>query len=538
MNALTGTGRLIRLALRRDRLVLTLWVLGLTVFLTGTTHMSVTGLPTQQDVVTETTFMAANPGMRIMSLSAGASVGAYSMSRTYLTLAILAAVMSVLAVVRHTRQSEERGRDEFLRAGVVGPVASLAAGVVVTLAANVALVPLLGLAMIVNGQPPASSFAAGASVALVGVAFTGVAALTAQLSSTARGANGLAMGVLGISFLLSGVGNMLGHVDARGLVAYSAWPTWLSPIGWGFQMRPFGGDHWWVLVMPVVLAVVLVAAAVWYASRRDLGRGVFPVQQGPAEASRGLLGPIGLAWRLQRSAFLAWLVASLGFGLVFGSVMGSGATAQGSMREWYQKMAATQDMVHALTTSFMEMAGMMAAIYVVQVLLRMREEEVRGRLEPLLAAAVTRARWVASYLVTTALGALALLLAFAVAMALTGGLALGDTFGLYGDMISATLAQLPAVLAIGGAVVTVFALLPQRAVVVSWLLVGASILLSPVFGLSLGLPDWAMHLSPFEYQKPPAQAIDALAILVLAGIALALCAAGLGSFRRRDIVPG
>ena len=527
MNALTGTGRLIRLARRRDRFVLTLWVLGLTVFLTGTTHMSVTGLPSQQDVVTETTFMAANPGMRIMSLSAGASVGAYAMSRTYLTLAILAAVMSVLAVVRHTRQSEERGRDEFLRAGVV-----------VTLAANVALVPLLGLAMIVNGQPPASSFAAGASVALVGVAFTGVAAVTSQLSSTARGANGLAMAVLGVSFLLSGVGNMLGHVDTRGLVAYSAWPTWLSPIGWGFQMRPFGGDRWWILVIPVVLAVVLVAAAGWYGSRRDLGRGVFPVQRGPAEASRGLLGPVGLTWRLQRSAFLAWLVASLGFGLVFGSVMGSGATAQGSMREWYQKMAATQDMVHALTTSFMEMAGMMAAIYVVQVLLRMREEEVRGRLEPLLAAAVTRARWVASYLVTTALGALALLLAFAVGMALTGGLALGDTFGLYGDMISAALAQLPAVLAIGGAVVTVFALLPQRAVVVSWLLVGASILLSPVFGLSLGLPDWAMHLSPFEYQKPPAQAIDALAIVVLAGIALALCAAGLTSFRRRDIVPG
>ena len=52
MNALTGTGRLVRLALRRDRFVLAAWVVGLTVFLAMTTHMSVTGLPTQQDVVT------------------------------------------------------------------------------------------------------------------------------------------------------------------------------------------------------------------------------------------------------------------------------------------------------------------------------------------------------------------------------------------------------------------------------------------------------------------------------------------------------
>ena len=538
MSALTGSWTLIRLALRRDRFVLSLWVLGLAVFLLATTHMSASGLPTQRDVVTETRFMAANPGMRVMSLSAGASVGAYAMSRTYLTLAILAAVMSVLAVVRHTRQSEERGRDEFLRAGVVGPAASLVAGVTVTLAANLLLVPLLGLAMIVNGQPVTSSLAAGAAVAVVGVAFTGIAALTSQLSSTARGANGLAMGVLGVSFLMSAVGNMLGHVDADGVVVSSAWPTWLSPLGWGFEMRPFGGDRWWILALPTILAAALIIAAGWYAARRDLGRGVFPVQSGKAQASRGLVRPLGLAWRLQRSAFLAWFVASLGFGLVFGSVMDGATTAEGSMRDWYQKMAATQDMLHALITSFIEMAGMMAAVYAVQVLLRMREEEVRGRLEPVLAGAVTRPRWVAAYLVNTVLGVLALLLGYAAGMALTAGLVLDETPGLTGEIAGAALAQLPAVLVIAGAVVVVFALMPQRAVAVSWFVVGAAILLSPVFGLSLGLPGWMLDLSPFAYQKPPAQEIDGMAVVALLAIAAALGAVGLRAFRRRDLVPG
>jgi ABC-2 type transport system permease protein len=538
MNALAGVGRLIRLALRRDRFVLAAWILGLAVFLAMTTNMSVQGLPTPRDVVTETQFMAANPGMRLMSLSAGASVGAYAMSRSYLTLAILAAVMSTLTVVRHTRQGEERGRDELLRAGVVGPAASLAAGVTVALAANVVLAPLLGLAMIANGQPATGSFIAGAAIAAVGVAFTGVAAVTSQLSSTARGANGLAMAALAVAFVVSGVGNMLGHVDDSGLVAHSAWPAWLSPLGWGYEMRPFGGDRWWLLALFAVLAAALVAVAGWYAARRDLGRGVLPVQTGRAEASRGLLGPIGLVWRLQRTAFLSWLAGTLGFGLVFGSVAESAVSAEGSMREWYLNMAATDQMLDAFVTSMIEFAGIMAAVYAVQVLLRMREEEVRGRLEAVLATGVSRSRWVGSYLLCAGLGVVTLLLAFAVGMALTAGLALGDTAGLLREMIGAALAQVPAVLLIAAAVVAVFALLPRWAVAVSWLLLGVSVLLSPMFGNSLGLPEWVLDLSPFAYQKAPALEVSAGAIVALLAISAGLVAAGLAAFRRRDLIPG
>ena len=69
----------------------------------------------------------------------------------------------------------------------------------------------------------------------------------------------------------------------------------------------------------------------------------------------------------------------------------------------------------------MQMAGMAAAIYVVQILLRMRVEEADGRLVPILAAAVSRQRWVMSYIINAAVGALVLVLAFAVSMALTAG---------------------------------------------------------------------------------------------------------------------
>jgi ABC-2 type transport system permease protein len=446
--------------------------------------------------------------------------------------------MSVFCVVRHTRQSEETGRDELLRAGVVGPAAGVAAAALLALAADLALTPLLGLAMIVNGQPVAGSLAAGAAVAAVGVAFTGVAALASQLSSSARGANGLGLAAVAVAFALSGVGNMLGHTDASGLVAFSAWPTWLSPLGWGFELRPFGGDRWWVLVLPAVLAAGVAVAAVRYATRRDLGGGVLAERAGRAEASPRLRGPFGLACRLQRNAFVARLATAIGFGLIFGSVSGSARTMSGTMREWYLRMGGTSQLLDAFFASMLELAGMMATIYAVQVLLRLREEESRGRLEPVLATAVSRPRWVASQMAVAGLGAAVLLTGFAVAMALAAGWVVGGTPHLLVELTGAALVQLPAVLAIAGAVLAVFAVWPRRAAVLAWPVVGAAILGSPVFGASLRLPRWVIDLSPFAHQKAPAAAVGTTALIALLGLAVVAGTAGLAAFRRRDLAVG
>jgi len=174
------------------------------------------------------------------------------MVRDYVLVAVLAALMSTFAVVRHSRQGEETGRAELVGAAVVGRGAGLAAALVVTVAANAVLALALAFALVIAGQPAAGSLAAGAAVAAVGVAFAGVAAITSQLATSTRGASGLSAAVLGSAFLCAGVGNAAGSVDASGTGVTSAWPAWLSPIGWGQQMRPFGGDNWWPLVAVVL----------------------------------------------------------------------------------------------------------------------------------------------------------------------------------------------------------------------------------------------------------------------------------------------
>src|SRR6266545_3259204 len=183
MNGFTGTARMTRLALRRDRVSLPVWVLGLAGFLAATTALWVDQYRNFTDLIQDTQVAAANTGIRMLGVASGASVGAYAMVRDYLLLAVLAALMSTFAVVRHTRQSEETGRAELIGAAVVGRYAGLAAALIVSVLADVVLGMLAGLAMTATGQPAVGSFTAGAAIAAVGIVFAGVAALTTQLTS-------------------------------------------------------------------------------------------------------------------------------------------------------------------------------------------------------------------------------------------------------------------------------------------------------------------------------------------------------------------
>ncbi|HEY3002479.1 MAG TPA: ABC antibiotics transporter [Kribbellaceae bacterium] len=537
MNGLAGTARMTRLALRRDRFSLTVWVLGLSAFLAGTAALWVRDFSNYGDLIRETQMVAANTGIRMLGLASGASVGAYAMVRDYLVLAVLAALMSTFAVVRHTRQGEETGRAELIGAAVVGRYAGLAAALIVTVLADVVLAVLTGLALTATGLPAAGSFTAGAAIAAVGIVFAGVAALTTQLTSSTRGASGLAAAVLGVTFLTSGIGNMAGHPDPSGLWVESAWPAWLSPIGWGQQMRPFGGDEWWPLGLAVAMFLACVGMAALLLARRDFGQGLLPQRPGHAYAGRALHSPWGLAFRLQRGALIGWAVGMLGFGVVMGGLIGQVRDATGTTREWYVRMGGSDRILDAFRASLVQMAGMAAAVYVVQVLLRMRAEEADGPLEPVLATAVSRFRWAAGYAVTAFAGATALVLLFATGAGLAAGGVLGDPAGQAGALIAAGLVQLPGVLVIGAVVIAAVGVLPRLAASVSWGLLMASILVGPLFGPGLDLPQWVQDVSPFTHlPKAPGAPVTAAPLLALTTVVAALLLTGLVSLRRRNLV--
>src|SRR5439155_7258367 len=164
-----------------------------------------------------------------------------------------AGLMSTFAVVRHTRQNEETGRAEMIGAGSVGRHALLTAALAVTAGANLLLGAALTGTLLGAGLPAGGALAFGAACAVTGMAFAGLAALAAQLFASARAANSAAATAVGVTFMIRGVGDALGERAPDGIGVTSTWLSWLSPIGWGMQVRPYGQERWWALALPVAL---------------------------------------------------------------------------------------------------------------------------------------------------------------------------------------------------------------------------------------------------------------------------------------------
>jgi ABC-2 type transport system permease protein len=242
-------------------------------------------------------------------------------------------------------------------------------------------------------------------------------------------------------------------------------------------------------------------------------------------------------WRLQRGAFAGWAVALVMFGLIFGNLTEQIQGLEGNAKDWWIEAGGTDLIVDAYQVSIIQMAGMFVAVYVVQVLLRMRVDETGGTLEPVLATGVSRARWLGSHVANAALGAVGLMVLFAVSMGLTTGQVLGDTTDHVAELVRAGLVQVPGVLVVGAAVVAVGCVVPRWSVPVAWALVLAMIVVGPMFGPSLGLPTWVQDLSPFTHSpKAPAVAVTAAPLLALTGVGVALALAGLTALRRRNLV--
>jgi ABC-2 type transport system permease protein len=542
LTTLTGARRLTRLALRRDRVVLPVWI-GSIAALAWAVVASYQGtVTTAAERVATATFSAGNPLARVFDGPAsGTELGAMALVEGWKIIAILTALMASQAVVRHTRQDEETGRAELLGSAVVGRHARLVAALVVASAASVAVGVATAVAIAApSGLGWSGAWATGMAATGTGLVFAGIAAVAAQVLSTARGANAVAGGALGVAFLLRAVGDVTGTVRADGVYVDSSWPSWLSPYGWGQQVRPYAEDNWWIAVLFVGLALALVVVAFRLADRRDVGLGMVPPRRGPAYAGASLATPFGLAWRLQRGVLGVWAVGLTVFGAVFGSVGDSVETyvaENESAREMLAVLlpgAEIVDLYYALT---MAIIGLAAGGYVVQALLRMRAEEVSGRVEPLLANAVGRHRWLAGHVVIVAAGAAVTLLASGVAAALSYGAASGDLATGLG-LVSAAAVQLPATAALGGFVVAAFGLVPRWAGPVTWFALAAALVMSQL-GKLFELPPWLLDVSPFTHVPlVPAEPFTATPVLWLTTAALALGAVGFTAFRSRDLAIG
>ncbi|MFD5627038.1 ABC transporter permease [Streptomyces sp. NPDC127072] len=517
---LAGTGTLLRFALRRDRVMIPIWA--------GVIALLVLSMPGSLESVYSTPAERADLVRQMLTSSSlratygpvfSDSLGGLTAWRVGGYAGVLAAVMSLLIVVRHTRDEEESGRQEMISAGMVGRRAPLTAALLTALVANGALALLIAVGL--AGQGGAGAAALGLAVAGGGMVFATMAAIVAQFTESARLAKGLTGGLLGAAFVLKAAGDSA-TTDGSSVL------TWISPVGWLENLRSFADERWWVLLLFAAAVAVQGAVAYELAGRRDVGMSFLPTRPGPASGRLGSAG--ALAWRLQRGTVLGWSLGFLAAGAAFGGMTKGAADLVGDnekTREIIERMGGQSGITDAFLAAMVGMLGMVATLYVVSSVLRLHGEETSQRAEPLLAGPVGRLRWAGGHL-AVAFGGVVLIMAL-------GGLGLGLGYGAdLGPILGACLVQVPAVWTLGTLAVLLYGLAPRLAPG-AWAAAGLVLLLGWI-GPALNVPRPVLNLSPFGHlPKLPGGTMTWPPVLILTAITLALTGAGLGALRRRDL---
>jgi ABC-2 type transport system permease protein len=541
---MTGAKVLARLAVRRDRIGLPVCVYVIVIMLAVNAYEFKKLYPTAAGRISLAATGESNPALRFLyGRLDGTSIGALTVWRIAVWVGLAAALSTIFVVIRHTRADEEAGRLELVGSAAVGRFAALGASLLVSAGAMVIVILVLFVVLPLLSLPFAGSALLALSVGACGLAFAGVAAVTAQLTTSARAARGIALVVLGAAFVLRGSGD-------AGVSGGLSWLTWTSPLGWVQLTRPFGassggfpggfsgGARWWVLCLPLALFVLSVLCAFALAARRDLGAGLLPGRAGRPGASVALLSAEGLAWRLQRGALLGWAggyAAVLAISGAAGQGIGQLVGTSSALRRDISRLGGQSGIVDAYLAGLILLAGAVAGAYAVSTVLRLRSAETGGLAEPVLATFTGRVRWALSHVLVAVSGSALLLAVAGVAIGLGYGLRAGSAGTEVPRLLGAGLSQLPAVLVVAGLAVLAFGLVPRWSVPGMWTIVGLFVALQ-LFGPLAQVSHWVMDVSPFTHvPRLPGGSVVVAPLVWLCVLAVALSVAGLSALRRRDI---
>ncbi|TYQ13209.1 UNVERIFIED_CONTAM: ABC-2 type transport system permease protein [Acetivibrio alkalicellulosi] len=442
-----NTKTLLKLAMKRDRIKLPIWLLSIFGIVALITKAY--GDFTPQDIKEIVVMASTSPGMRFLiaplSPDSVGELGQFFLIRMSAIIAVLVAMMNIQLIIRHTRNNEETGCSELISSTAVGRYSSLTSALILAIASNILVSILIALGLIVNGLSIEGSLIAGASYGALGILFSAIAGITAQLSESSRGSNGLSAVIIGVIFVINSIGNVMGTVNADGMGYESAWPVWLSPLGWAQQMHPFDQNNWWILSFFIVSFILLIRTAFVLVNHRDVGRGILPARKGSATAAKWLQNPLGLTFRLQRIGLMGWIVGLLLLGLIFGA-------SSTEFGEIVEDMDAFPHLKIAGEMFMFSLIGLMAAvvsIFTMLSILRIYSEEKGGPLESVLSTAVSRTKVFLSYITVSILGSIAIIVAFSfgIALASEGGFSEGLEY------VKAGFLQATAIMPIAGLII-------------------------------------------------------------------------------------
>ena len=523
MSTVIGTNQLVRHAMRRDRVLASIWLMVLVLVCYASAAATPGLYPTAKEQVAAAEAINASPAIVALygPILDVHSLGELAMTKMTVVYAVFVAIMFLILVRRHTRVEEENGQTELVGGTAAMAAASVSAAAMGASRPTAVLGLLVAAVNVVAGLPVAGSLAFGASWAGVGLVASAGTALACQFSASARTCAAIAAAGIGVAFGLRAVGD-----------TSVSWLSWLSPFGWSTQLRAYGDTRWWVLLLYVVLAGVLTGLAQLLRAHRDLGSGLLAARPGPAVGSPRLSNAIALCVRLHTPMLVTWTVAMAAMGVVLGAIAPQIGDLLDSptARSMMERLGGVGALQETLIAAELSVAAVVVSCFAIAVVGHGGTDEHDGRTEQVLATATSRSYSFIATLLVALVGSTWLLSVTGTAVAVGYGTA-GSSVG---ELVSSALAQAPAVWLVTALAAACFAL-RSTWTYVAWGLLIAFVTLGQV-GELLQLPERVIDLSPFkhvptmpveDFAPGPELALTVLAVVLAAGAWL--------RYRSRDI---
>jgi len=534
-------GTLVGSILRRDRVRLAAWFLGLVVCIASATQAMAKMFsdPTSTATVARAQIMATPTGQAFGGPGYGIhdyTLGAIMMNELLMSTLVVMAIMSILLVIRWTRGDEETGRGELVGAACTGRSAQLTAAIKVGFGLNLAIALGLTGGLMAQGLALSGSLAFGLGAGLTGWFFVGLGAVAAQVFTTGRAAASGAMAVMGLFYLIRVAGDV-GHAQQAAGDPAGSPLSWFSPFAWPTQTRAFVELRWWPLIYSFALALILAGLAAYLLHKRDFGAGLVQPKAGRAQAKASLRSPMTLNWRLERSSFTAWAIGAGLIGLSCGFI-----NVNTTIKEMLSGNATLEavwggsgaDITSGYYAILLMYGGVLAIAFAMNVVAHLHSSETKGLTELQLSTPVSRPQLMTSGAVIALAGGVAILVLTGLTLAVGAVPVNGASWW---ALLQGGLVLIPALLVFVGLGLTLLGWAP-RAVSLMWVYLVYAVV-ARLFGAVLNLPAWAVNASVLAATPTvPAEPVTYAPLVVMTVVGVVLVALGYAGYRRRNIITG
>lgn len=528
-NHFAGTGKLLKLYLRRDRFILPIWILLALMVINGQVSF-VKAMPDWQMFINE---LSASP---ITTALLGPIVP-LSLEGAILWRGLLQAIITVmfgasLTMIRHTRTEEASGRNELILGRPVGRYANLSAALLLSCGGSLLAGLLIAVFLMSTGFAGSGSLLAGLTLAASGCFFAGIGGLCAQIFERSGRARGCVFGV----YMLTMVAMILNNIGG----SYTGW-AWLAPEAWFRITLPYGGNHAWKLLFLIVLSALSMILSYMLLIHRDMGAGLMAQKEGSADAHPRFNSPMALAWRQQKGSILIWAIGMAWLGGIMGigtpniseAISSTFTHMNTSWASAIVKLGNQEGFIAILIYILGLMGGL--SVFAITTVQRLRQDEKEHYAEIVLSRSVSRSKWMGSYLAVAFIGSALILLVLGLSSGLGWSIAAGE-FSRFPRVLGMSLSKIPSVWTIIGIAALLYGWIPRIGSILNWIILGGFVFIEMLW--EVGIVGWsAMQWTYFAYAhySIPIQELSIVPLIVLTVSTAVLTWLGVIGFQRRSI---